>query len=173
MNKSQKEDPLSTDNVNSLPQVSFLDLNSAYLELKQELDEAYSKVMNSGRFVLGSELAAFEEEYATFCGARQCVGVASGLDALVLILRALDIGPGNEVLVPSNTYIATWLAVSQVGAVPVPVEPDPTTFNLDPDRIESEITPRTKAILPVDLYGQPADLGPITAIANRHHLCRG
>lgn len=150
--------------------VAFLDLSSAYSELRQEIDEAVLRVLASGHYILGPEVEAFEQEYAAYCGARHCVGVANGLDALHLALRALDVGAGDEVIVPSNTYIATWLAVSQCGATPVPVEPDPATHNLDPARIEATITPRTKVILPVHLYGQPADLDPILAIARKHGL---
>ena len=150
--------------------VPFLDLKQPYLELKAELDAAYFRVMTSGWYLLGKELESFEGEYAAFVGSRHCVGVANGLDALHLILRALGIGPGDEVIVPSNTYIATWLAVSYAGAKPVPVEPDPRTFNLDPDRIQAALTPRVKAILPVHLYGQTADMDPINEIAARHKL---
>ncbi len=150
--------------------VPFLELKPAYLELKEELDAAYHRVMDSGWYLLGTELESFEAEFAADCDAKRCVAVGSGLDALHLILRAYDIGAGDEVLVPSNTFIATWLAVSYAGAVPVPVEPDPHTFNLDPERIEAAITPRTKAIIPVHLYGQPADMDPIMAIARRHGL---
>ena len=150
--------------------VAFLDLSSAYSELRQEIDAAVSRVLASGHYILGPEVDAFEQEYAAYCGARHCVGVANGLDALHLALRALGVGAGDEVIVPSNTYIATWLAVSQCGATPVPVEPDPATHNLDPERVEAAITPRTKVILPVHLYGQPADLDPILSIARRHGL---
>lgn len=150
--------------------VAFLDLSSAYSELRQEIDAAVSRVLASGHYILGPEVEAFEQEYAAYCGARHCVGVANGLDALHLALRAMDVGPGDEVIVPSNTYIATWLAVSQCGATPVPVEPDPATHNIDPARIEAAITPCTKVILPVHLYGQPADLDPILAIARKHGL---
>ena len=150
--------------------IPFLDLQAAYLELKEEIDSAVARVLNSGWYILGPEVEAFETEFADYCGVSHCVGVANGLDALTLALRALDIGPGDEVIVPSNTYIATWLAVSAVGATPVPVEPDPATYNIDPRRIEAAITPRTKALLPVHLYGQPADLDPILAIARQHKL---
>lgn len=150
--------------------VPFLDLKAGYLGLKDELDAAYTRVMNSGWYVLGDEVEAFEAEFATYCGTAHCVGVANGLDALMLVLRAWDIGSGDEVIVPSNTYIATWLAVTYVGAKPVPVEPDVCTYNLDPRLIEAAITPRTKAILPVHLYGQPADMDPINAIARKHGL---
>lgn len=148
----------------------FLDLGSAYRELKPEIDGAVQRVLDSGWYILGPEVEAFEEEWAAFCGADHAVGLANGLDALTLALRALDIGADDEVIVPSNTYIATWLAVSAVGARPVPVEPDPATHNIDPDLIEAAITKRTRAILPVHLYGQPADIDPIIAIARKHDL---
>lgn len=150
--------------------IEFLDLQAPYLELKQELDEAISRVVSSGWFIGGPEVDNFETDYAKYCGANYAVGVANGLDALYLALRAMDVGPGDEVVVPSNTYIATWLAVSQCAATPVPVEPDVTTYNIDPGLIESAITSRTKVILPVHLYGQPADLDPILKIARRHGL---
>lgn len=150
--------------------IPFLDLKATYLELKDEIDAAVSRVLASGWYLLGGELEAFELEYAAYTGARHCIGVANGLDALHLALRAMGIGPGDEVLVPSNTYIATWLAVSQCGATPVPVEPDERTYNMDPRVIEQAITPRTRAILPVHLYGQPADMGPILACARKNGL---
>lgn len=154
----------------SAVQVPFLDLGATYRELKDELDDAYRRVMASGWYLLGGELEAFEAEFAAYVGAAQCVGVASGLDALILALRAVGVGAGDEVIVPSNTYIATWLAVSAVGATPVPVEPDPDTFNLDPSLIGPAITERTAAILPVHLYGRPAPMTEILAIARRHGL---
>jgi dTDP-4-amino-4,6-dideoxygalactose transaminase len=126
--------------------------------------------MHSGWYILGKEVSAFEEEYAYFCDAKYCVGVGNGLDALQLILRALDIGAGDEVIVPSNTYIATWLAISYSGAQPIPVEPDRRTYNIDPGRIQEAITQRTRAIIPVHLYGQPADMDPILSIAERFGL---
>lgn len=150
--------------------VPFLDLKLSYLELKEELDAAYQRVMDSGWYILGTEVEAFEAEYAEYCGVKHCVGVGNGLDALQLILHAMDIGVGDEVIVPANTYIATWLAASNVGATPVPVEPCPLTFNIDPARIEAAITSRTKAIIPVHLYGQPADMDPINELAVRHGL---
>ena len=150
--------------------VPFQDFRAPYLEIKDEFDAAYHRFMESGWFVLGKETTAFEEEYAAYCDANYCVGVANGLDALHLALRAIDIGPGDEVIVPSNTYIATCLAVSQVGAVPVPVEPNPLTYNIDPKRIEDAITAQTKVILAVNLYGQPCDYDSIIAIARRHGL---
>ena len=150
--------------------IPFLDLGAAYRELRHEIDPAIQRVLDSGWYILGPEVEAFEAEWAAYCGAQHCVGLANGLDALILALRALDVGPGDEVIVPSNTYIATWLAVSAVGATPVPVEPDPATHNIDPSRIEAAITPRTKVLLPVHLYGQPADLDPILALAREHGL---
>src|ERR1039458_4019452 len=141
--------------------VPFLDFVGPYEELKAELDAAYFRFMKSAWYILGREVEAFEREFAAYCGAKHCVGVGNGLEALHLILRAYDIGPGDEVIVPSNTYIATWLAVSYTGAVPVPVEPDAQTYNIDQARIEAAITARTKAIMPVHLYGQPADMDPI------------
>jgi len=150
--------------------VPFNDFISPYLELKTELDEAYFRFMESAWYVLGKEVEAFESEYATYCGSKYCIGVGNCLDAMHLVLRAWDIGPGDEVIVPSNTYIATWLAISYAGATPVPVEPDPRTYNLDPERIEAAVTPRTRAIMPVHLYGQPADMDPIMALAEQHGL---
>jgi dTDP-4-amino-4,6-dideoxygalactose transaminase len=128
------------------------------------------RVADSGWFLLGDELRAFEDEFARYVGVKHCVGVANGLDALFLSLQALGVGPGHEVIVPSNTYIATWLAVTMAGARPVPVEPDPDTYNIDPQRIESSITRRTRAILPVHLYGLAADMEAIRDIAARHGL---
>lgn len=150
--------------------IPFLDLRAAYLELKPAIDAAIARVLDSGYYILGVEVEAFENEWAAYCEAHHAIGVANGLDALVLALRALEVGAGDEVIVPSNTYIATWLAVSQCGATPVPVEPDERTYNIDPTRIEAAITARTRAIVPVHLYGQPADLDPILAIARKHGL---
>jgi dTDP-4-amino-4,6-dideoxygalactose transaminase len=150
--------------------VPFLDLKSPYMELREEMDAAFRRTMESGWFIMGGELEAFESEFAALCGTRHCVGVANGLDALHLILRALDIGAGDEVIVPSNTYIATWLAVSYAGATPVAVEPDDRTYNLDAARLEEAITPRTKAIMPVHLYGQPADMDAIKEVAAPYGL---
>ena len=150
--------------------IPFLDLRAAYLELKPEIDTAVSCVLDSGWYVLGPEVEAFEAEWAEYCDVGHTVSLANGLDALILALRALDVGPGDEVIVPSNTYIATWLAVSAVGATPVPVEPDPATHNIDPTRIKAAITPRTKVLLPVHLYGQPADLDPVLALARSNGL---
>lgn len=150
--------------------IPFLDLRAVQLEQYQELSSAFDRVLNSGWYVLGEEVVQFEKEYARWCGVADCVGVGNGLDALTLILRAMNIGPGDEVLVPANTYIATWLAVSHVGAIPVPVEPIDGTANLDPSRLLEKISDRTRAIMPVHLYGQPADLDPILAIARSNSL---
>lgn len=150
--------------------IPFLDLKESYLELKTEFDIAVQRVMNAGWYIQGEELRAFESEFAEYCNVKYCIGVGNGLDALHLILRAMDIGAGDEVIVPSNTFIATWLAVSYAGAIPVPVEPDETTYNIDPTRIEAVITQKTKAIMPVHLYGQPADMEPILEIAYRYQL---
>lgn len=150
--------------------IPFLDLGVAYRELKSDIDAAVARSMASGWYIGGPEVEAFEQEFAKYTQAQHCVGVANGLDALHLALRAMNVGPGDEVIVPSNTFIATWLAVSQCGARPVPVEPNIHTFNIDPALIEAAITPRTKAIIPVHLYGQPADMDPILALARKHSL---
>lgn len=150
--------------------IPFLDLGAAYYELQTDIDAAVARSLASGWYIGGSEVEAFEQEFAAYTQTQHCIGLANGLDALHLALRAMDVGPGDEIIVPSNTYIATWLAVSQCGATPVPVEPDARTFNIDPMLIEAAITPRTKVILPVHLYGQPADMDPILAIARKHGL---
>lgn len=150
--------------------VPILDLKPAYEELRAELDAAYRRVMDSGHYLLGRELDAFERDYAASVGTPHCVGVANGLEALQLVLMARGIGPGDEVIVPSNGYIATWLAVSQVGAKPVPAEPVAATYNLDPAAVVAAVTPRTKAILPIHLYGQTADMDALMAIANARNL---
>lgn len=150
--------------------VPFLDLKAPHTELCNELEQAYDEVINSGWYIMGDQLKQFESEYAAYCGSKHCIGVANGLDALHLIVRAYGIGEGDEVIVPSNTYIATWLAVSQVGAIPVPVEPDERTYNINPALIEAAITPRTKAIMAVHLYGQPADMDAINTIAKKYNL---
>lgn len=150
--------------------IPFLDLKADFIAQKQEIDSAIQSVLQSGWYVLGKEVEAFEREYAEYCEATYCVGVANGLDALYLGLLALGVKAGDEVIVPANTYIATWLAVSQCGATPVPVEPNEDTFNIDAMKIEKAITERTKVILPVHLYGQPADMDPILAIAAKHGL---
>lgn len=153
-----------------LMNVPFLDLKPQYRELHDELDAAYRRVAESCRFVLGLEVEEFESEFANYCGVRHCIGVGNGLDALHVILRAAGIGPGDEVIVPSNTYIATWLAVSYAGATPVPVEPDERTYNIDPSRIAAAVTQNTRAIMAVHLCGQPADMDAINEVASHHNL---
>lgn len=150
--------------------LTFLDLRLPYQELKAELDSAYERVMQSGRYILGEEVAAFEAEFAAYCGARCCVSAANGLEALYLILKAYGIGIEDEVLVPANTFIATWLAVSHTGAKPVPVEPSLATYNIDADCLAGSLTPRTRAIIAVHLYGQPAAMGDILQFAHQHDL---
>jgi dTDP-4-amino-4,6-dideoxygalactose transaminase len=150
--------------------IPFADLASLHAALGAELQHAWERVATSGWYVLGPELEAFEQEFANYCGASQCVGVGNGLDALTLILHAMNIGPGHEVIVPSYTFIATWFAVTRVGALPVPVEPDEHTYNINPARIEEAITPRTAAILAVDLYGQLANIQDIRRVGERHRL---
>jgi dTDP-4-amino-4,6-dideoxygalactose transaminase len=148
--------------------VAFLDLGAATAELRTELDEALRAVVDGGRYVLGPEVAAFEAAFAAEVGAAHAVGVGNGYDALVLGLRALGVGPGDDVLVAANTYVATWLAVSAVGARPVGVEADAVTGNIDPGALEQACTDRTTAVLPVHLYGHPAPMEPIVAWARRH-----
>lgn len=150
--------------------VPFLDLNAPHIELRAEMEAAFERTLDSGWYILGNEVKQFEQEFAAYCEAEHCIGVGNGLEALHLILRAYGIGTGDEVIVPSNTYIATWLAASYAGATPVPVEPDARAYNLDPARIEAAITPRTKAIIAVHLYGQPADMDAINAVAKKHNL---
>src|ERR1700689_709189 len=128
--------------------VPFLELNPGYDELRGELDPAYQRVQESGWYLLGKELELFESEFAIYCQSKFCVGVGNGLDALHLILPGYHIGVGDEVIVPSNTYIATWLAVSYAGATPGPVEPDPETFNIATERIGAAVTSKTKAVIP-------------------------
>ena len=150
--------------------VPFLDLGAATAEVRVELDAALGRVLASGWYILGPEVEAFEREFAAFVGSNHCVGVGNGLDAIELDLRALGVGPGDEVIVPSNTYIATWLAVTRLGALVVPVEPDRETYNLDPGGVEAAITPRTRAIVAVHLYGHPADMDPLLEIARTHGI---
>ena len=138
--------------------VTFADIHWTYAELRQELDASYHRVMDSGWYILSDEVTEFEHEFAAYCGTRHCVAVGNGLDALTIALRALEVGPGDEVIVPANTYIATWLAISAVGARPVPVDADEATSNIDPTLIPAALSPTTKAILPVHLYGQTADM---------------
>lgn len=150
--------------------IPFLSLKEVNAPHQQSLQAAVARVVQSGWYVLGPETERFEDSFARYCEVSSCIGVANGLDALHLILRGYDIGEGDEVIVPGHTFIATWLAVSQTGATPVPVEPVEHTFNMNPALIEQAITPQTRAIVVVHLYGQPADMGPIVAIARRHGL---
>jgi dTDP-4-amino-4,6-dideoxygalactose transaminase len=154
----------------SSSRIPFLDVPAAYAELQQELDTAARRVMASGQFILGPDVTAFEEEFAAYCGARHAIGVGNGLDALRLILLGYDLEPGDEVIVPSNTFIATWLGVTQAGATPVPVEPDAATHNVTADAVAAAITPATKAIMPVHLYGQPADMEGIVKLGRSHGI---
>lgn len=151
-------------------QVPFLDLGRLHQPIRSQLDAAYRRVMDSGWFIMGPELEAFEAEFAAYSEVKHCIGVGNGLEALHLLLCAHGIGLGDEVIVPSNTFIATWLAISQCGATPVPVEPDIKTHSIDPAFIETAITPRTRAIMPVHLYGQPADMDPINELATKYGL---
>tara|TARA_R110001592_G_scaffold363300_1_gene683445 strand:- start:27675 stop:28793 length:1119 start_codon:yes stop_codon:yes gene_type:complete len=150
--------------------IPFLDLAKIHQTIRVPLDRAYHRVVDSGWFSMGPELEAFESEFADYCEVKHCIGVGNGLEALHLLLRAYGIGAGDEVIVPSNTFIATWLAVSECGATPVPVEPNTDTHNIDTTLISAVITNRTRAIMPVHLYGQPADMDPINALAEKHGL---
>ena len=150
--------------------VSFVSFEMMHSEIRTQLDNAYNSVMDSNYFIQGQACSQFEKEFAGYCGAKYCIGVGNGLDALMLILRAMEIGVGDEVIVPSNTYIATALAVSYIGAKPVFVEPDIDTFNINPDLIEEKITKKTKAIIAVHLQGRPADMDSINAFAKKHNL---
>jgi dTDP-4-amino-4,6-dideoxygalactose transaminase len=149
--------------------IDFLNLRKLHESIYDELNDAFQKVMASGTYILGQEVENFEREFSDYCGSRYAIGVANGLDALHLILRALEVGPADEVIVPADTFIATWLAVSYTGARIVPVETD-SNRNIDASRIEAAITPRTKAIIAVHLYGMPADMDEICAVANQHNI---
>lgn len=150
--------------------VPFLELKATYDELKPEMDAAYHRVMDSGWYIFGREIEAFESEYAQSVGVRHCIGVANGLEALQLSLQAAGIGPGDEVIVPSHSYIASWLAVSQVGATLVPSEPVNGLYALDPANVEACVTPRSRAIMPVHLYGHVGDMDALRAVAKKHQL---
>jgi len=152
------------------PEVRFLDLPAVQAEIEHDLRAASARVLASGWYVLGPELERFEAAFAEAVGAAHCIGVGSGLDALALALAARGIAPGDEVIVPGHTFIATWLAVTRVGATPVPVEPEAGGFNLDPSAVAEAIGPRTAAVVPVHLYGEPADLDRLDALARRHGL---
>tara|TARA_Y100000768_G_scaffold296196_1_gene230022 strand:+ start:13670 stop:14767 length:1098 start_codon:yes stop_codon:yes gene_type:complete len=150
--------------------IKFLDLKKYHASINKSLTSKFQEVLESGSYILSEEVKSFEKEFANYCGVKYCIGVASGLDALKIILKAYDIGKGDEVLVPSNTYIATWLAVSNVGARPIPVEPNINTYNIDHKRIERSITKKTKAIIVVHLYGQPVEMDKINIIAKKYNL---
>ncbi len=150
--------------------VPFLNVRAATEELEGPVLAAVERVVRSGWYILGDETVAFEDKFAEFTGAKHAVGVGNGLDAIVLALQALGIGRGDEVIVPSNTYIATWLAIARVGAYPVGVEPVVGQWNINPTRVDAAITSRTRAIIPVHLYGQPADMTDLMAIAKKHGL---
>ncbi len=151
-------------------EVPFVDLKAQHQEIKAEVEKAIKKVIEKGDFILGEELELFEKEFADYCGVKFCVGVASGTEALWLALLALDIKKGDEVIIPANTFIATALAVLMAGAKPVLVDIDPKTYNINPALIEEKITPKTRAIIPVHLYGQPTDMKGISKIAQKYNL---
>jgi dTDP-3-amino-3,4,6-trideoxy-alpha-D-glucose transaminase len=151
-------------------EVPFVDLAAAREEIGAELDDAVARTVASGRYLLGPELESFESEFAAYCGTEHCIGVGSGLSAIELTLRAAGIGPGDEVVVPAYTFIATWLAVSRTGAQPVPADVHESTYNVDPEAVRAAITPRTAAILPVHLRGEPAEMDAIGALAGDHGL---
>jgi dTDP-4-amino-4,6-dideoxygalactose transaminase len=151
-------------------EVKYYDFNYMHQPVKMQMVKKFEEIYDAGWFILGKNVEEFESQFAGFCGVNHCIGVANGLDALIIALKTLNIGPGDEVIVPSNTYIASWLAVSAVGAIPVPVEPNPKTYNIDPDKIEKAITSRTKVIMPVHLYGQPCEMDSVMITAATHNL---
>src|SRR5512146_879894 len=150
--------------------IPLVDLKAQYQSIKPEVDAAMQRVVGSTSFILGKEVAEFEKNFASFCRAQYCVGTDSGTAALHLALIILGVQPGDEVITTTHTFVATSEVVSVIGARPVFVDIDPRTYNLDPDQVERAITPRTRAIIPVHLYGQPAEMDPILAIARKHHL---
>ena len=150
--------------------IKFLDLKKINERFRGEMDAAAKRVLDSGWYLLGKECEAFESEFAAYCGVRHAIGCANGLDALKLVIRAMGIGPGDEVIAPANTYIASLIAISANGATPVLVEPDISTYLIDPAKIEERVTPRTKAIMVVHLYGRVCEMGAVNAIAKRHGL---
>src|SRR5437660_7274185 len=150
--------------------IPLLDLKAQYHSIKPEIDAAISRVLESGHFVLGTEVAAFEEEFAAYCGTTECIAVNSGTSALHLALLAAGVGPGDEVITVPFTFIASVAAIGYVGARAVLIDIEPSSFTLDPNAIENAITVRTRAIMPVHLYGQPADMDPIMEVARRHGL---
>lgn len=153
-----------------MKKIKFLDLKKINLRFKKKLNADFKKVLNSGWYITSSEVKKFENDFSKYCETKFCIGVANGLDALFLILKGYNIGKGDEVIVPANTYIASWLAVTRVGAKIVPVEPDILSYNIDPQKIEKKITSRTKAIIVVHLYGQPADMVPIIKLSKKYNL---
>jgi dTDP-4-amino-4,6-dideoxygalactose transaminase len=150
--------------------INFIDLKAQYESIKDEIDAALAEVISTNSFVLGPSVARFEDNYARFCGTKYCIGVNSGTSALFMILKALEIGDGDEVIIPANTFIATAAAITYSGAIPVLVDVDPDTRNIDLNKIESAITSRTKAIMPVHLYGNMVDMSAINSICKKHHL---
>jgi dTDP-4-amino-4,6-dideoxygalactose transaminase len=150
--------------------IPFLSFSGMHNPIKAEMTAAFEKVYDSQWFIMGNSLKTFEKNYAAFNNTNHCAGVANGLDALIIALKTLNIGPGDEVIVPSNTYIASWLSVSYVGATPIPVEPNEATYNINPLLIEAAITSKTKAIMPVHLYGQCCQMDEIMVIAKKHNL---
>jgi dTDP-3-amino-3,4,6-trideoxy-alpha-D-glucose transaminase len=152
------------------PAIPFVDLAPAQAEVAGELESALSRTLASGRYLLGPELELFEAEFAAYCEARHCIGVGSGLSAIELALRAAGVGPGDEVIVPAYTFVATWLAVSRAGAEPVPVDVEESTYNLDPEQARAALTDRTAAIVPVHLRGEPAEMDAVMEIARANGL---
>jgi dTDP-4-amino-4,6-dideoxygalactose transaminase len=151
-------------------EVPFFSLARAHAELRPQLDAAIARVIDSSRLIMGRELSAFEQAFAEACGARHAIGTGNGLDAISLILRALGIGAGDEVIVPAHTFIATWLAVSQLGATIVPADIEADSFNIDPEAVAAAITPRSRAVIAVHLYGQPAKADRLGELCRRHGL---
>ena len=150
--------------------IPFLDLNAAYLDLQSEIESAVINTLRSGRYILGPEVEDFERDFAIYCETTYCIGVGNGLDALSLVLLAMGVGPGDEVIVPSNTFIATWFAVTRCGARPVPVEPDEATYNIEANKVEEAVTSRTKVVIPVHLYGHPVNMDPLLTVAKKYNL---
>src|SRR3989338_4644971 len=150
--------------------INLVNLQRQYQYYKDEIDASIQKVLNASNYVLGEEVKILEDEFAKFCEAKYCIGVASGTDALILSLKALGIQEGDEVITVPNSFVATALCVSTLGAKPAFVDINPDTYNIDISKIEEKITPRTKAIIPVHLYGQPADMDPIKKIAEKYNL---
>ncbi len=150
--------------------IPFLSFNKMHGTIKSKIQQAFENVYDSHWYILGRNVELFEKQYAEYCQTKFCVGVGNGLDAIIIALKTLNIGKGDSVIVPSNTYIATWLAVSYVGAEIIPVEPDEKTYNINPKLIESVIRSNTKAIIPVHLYGQTCEMEPIMQIAQKHKL---